>query len=80
MSRPHTTSPTSFDDGFSLPSSLFTRRYLGNPNWFLFLPLLRCFTSRGTRPQMGTHELIRPVKEVLFGDPRVFDCMHLTGA
>ncbi len=29
---------------------------------------------------MGTHRLIGPMKEVSLGDPRVFDCMRLTGA
>ena len=31
-----------------LGSSLFARRYLGNRSFFLFLPVLRCFSSRGS--------------------------------
>jgi hypothetical protein len=43
------TSPTSFLTGFGLDFSLFARCYWGNPFWFLFLPLLRCFSSGGSR-------------------------------
>lgn len=42
----NTTSPTSLNAGFSLPSDAFTRRYSRHPNWFLFLSVLRCFTPR----------------------------------
>ena len=31
-----------------LASSAFARHYLRNLNWFLFLPLLRCFSSGGS--------------------------------
>src|SRR5215212_179331 len=31
----------------SLGSSLFARHYSGNHYYFLFLPVLRCFSSRG---------------------------------
>ena len=41
----NSTSPSCFHDGFGLPYSPFGRPYLGNPYWFLFLPLLRCFNS-----------------------------------
>ena len=43
------TSPTGFPAGFGLDSSLFARCYSGNPSWFLFLPLLGCFRSGGSR-------------------------------
>ena len=33
-----------------LGSSLFARRYLGNRSFFLFLPVLRCFSSRACLP------------------------------
>lgn len=33
---------------YGLGSSPFARRYLGNRFYFLFLALLRCFSSRGT--------------------------------
>ena len=33
-----------------LASSHFARRYFGNLNWFLFLRLLRCFSSAGFPP------------------------------
>ena len=49
----NTTSPTSFPAGFSLDSSRFARRYSGNPDWFLFLPLLGCFRSEGSRSKHG---------------------------
>ena len=36
-----------------MPFSPFGRPYSGNPGWFLFLPLLRCFSSGGSRPRSG---------------------------
>jgi len=36
--------------GFGLTSSAFARRYSRNPCWFLFLRLLKCFTSPGSLP------------------------------
>ncbi len=53
------------------------RRYSGNPNWFLFLPLLRCFSSGGSRSSRSGG---RSRQEVLFGDPRIEDCVRLPGA
>ena len=35
--------------GFSLGSPPFGRPYSGDPYWFLFLPLLRCFRWEGSR-------------------------------
>ena len=43
----NTTFPAGFPVRFGLDFSPFARRYLGNPSWFLFLPLLRCFRSEG---------------------------------
>ena len=36
-----------------LGCSLFARHYLGNHYCFLFLPLLRCFSSRGWLPRLA---------------------------
>ena len=47
--------------GFGLDSSLFARCYSGNPVWFLFLPLLRCFRSGGSRSLPGAPRLRRTV-------------------
>jgi len=49
----NTTSPVSFPTGFGLDSSPFGRPYSGNPCWFLFLPLLGCFRSGGSRSLPG---------------------------
>ena len=62
---------------FGLGCFLFARRYSGNPNWFLFLPLLRCFSSGGSRSSRSGG---RSRQEVLFRDPRIEDCMRLPGA
>ena len=43
------TSPVGFPTRFGLPSAPFTRRYSGHRGCFLFLPVLRCFVSRGSR-------------------------------
>ena len=43
----------------SLGSSLFARRYWGNLLRFLFLCLLRCFTSAGSRPMRFWRRAIR---------------------
>jgi hypothetical protein len=54
-SRAHNpTSPMDFSMEFGLDSSPFARCYSGNPSWFLFLPLLRCFRSGGSRSQKGS--------------------------
>ena len=44
---PH--SPRLFAWGFGLGSPPFGRPYSGDPKWFLFLPLLRCFRWGGSR-------------------------------
>ena len=50
----NTTSPIGFPIGFSLDSPPFARRYSGDPCWFPFLPLLRCFRSGGSRSLLGS--------------------------
>jgi hypothetical protein len=66
---PSTCAPFGNSPGFTLPvahnparvappglgSSPFARRYLGNLGWFLFLEVLRCFSSPGSpRPPMDS--------------------------
>ena len=41
-------SPRGFPRGLGLGSPPFGRPYSGDPCWFLFLPLLRCFRSGGS--------------------------------
>ncbi len=43
------TSALGFPSAFGLPCAPFTRRYSGHRDCFLFLPVLRCFVSRGSR-------------------------------
>ena len=43
-----------FAGAFGLGSFPFARRYSGNPCWFLLLPLLRCFSSGGSRSSRST--------------------------
>jgi hypothetical protein len=77
----NSTSPASFLARFSLDSSLFARRYSGNPSWFLFLPLLRCFSSGGSPSIAGVSRFPKePQREVSFGNPRIYDCMRLPEA
>lgn len=45
---PNTTSPYHFWQGFSLPYAAFGRSYSRHLYWFLFLPVLRRFNSRGS--------------------------------
>ena len=49
---------------FGLDSSPFARRYSGNPCWFLFLPLLRCFRSGGSRSPRREHRRNRKIPTV----------------
>ena len=56
----NTTSPAGFPARFGLDSSPFARRYSGNPGWFLFLPLLRCFRSGGSRSRRSIPKARRP--------------------
>ena len=66
--------------GFGLGCAPFARRYSGHPIWFLFLPLLRCFRSGGSRSRKGAPRVISPWQEVPFGDPRIDGYMRLPGA
>ena len=70
-SRAHNpTSPMDFSMEFGLDSSPFARCYSGNPSWFLFLPLLRCFRSGGSRSQKGSTVTRRAtVRSLIQGSP-----------
>ena len=65
---------------FGLASSHFARRYSGNRFFFLFLPLLRCFSSRrslhmtmdSSYGDSAFHCRVPP-----FGYPRLSDCVRL---
>jgi hypothetical protein len=64
-------------DRRGLGYSRFARRYSGNRFFFLFLRLLRCFSSAGWLPRKD----IRSRGWVVpFGDPRVDGRVRLTGA
>ena len=56
----------------------FAHHYLGYLLRFLFLRVLRCFTSPGCRPLNGLTGC--PVKVAPFRDPRVNGCLLLTAA
>ncbi len=75
----NSTSPPCFHGGFGLPYSPFGRPYSGNPYWFLFLPLLRCFSSGGSRSVPGA-PVVAHRQEVPFGNPRFNGYMRLPGA
>src|SRR5262249_39938883 len=63
--------------------SLFARRYWGNRVCFLFLRVLRWFTSPGwLRQPMYSDGAIQdyPGWVAPFGNPRVKACLRLTGA
>ena len=62
-----------------LGSSPVARRYWGNHSYFLFLPLLRCFSSRRWLPDWpdGTPPACRVFP---FGHPRVKGRLHLAAA
>ena len=67
-----------------LGCSAFVRHYLRNRFRFLFLTLLRCFTSGGSRIrsyfiQSGTIQY-KSYQVIPFGDPRVNACLRLTEA
>ena len=69
----NTTSPSSFDKGFSLPCVVFSRSYLQHLDWFLFLQVLRRFNSLRSLS-------LRSRWEVSFRYLRFKDCMRLAGA
>lgn len=52
------TFPRAFARRFGLGSPPFGRPYSGDPYWFLFLPLLRCFRSG------GSHSVLPPLRAV----------------
>ena len=56
-----------------LASSRFARRYFGNLGWFLFLRLLRCFSSAGLPPYgYFIHHTVTLKRWVSpFGNPRI---------
>ena len=67
----------------SLASSTFARHYSQNLVWFLFLPLLRCFSSGGSPriPMYSVYVLWFFTIEVsLFGDPRIEAYLQLPAA
>ena len=64
------TSAKGFPKAFGLGSSPFGRPYSGNPGWFLFLPLLRCFTSGGSHSLPGAPPL-NVTAGFPFGHPRI---------
>ena len=73
------TFPHSFPCRFSLGFSLFARCYWGNTIWFLFLSLLGCFRSEGSR-SISDRRRYRPRREVPLGHLRIEACMRLPGA
>ena len=52
----------------------------GIPFWFLFLPLLRCFRSGGSRSVPRPPEGVTLRQEVPFGDPGIDGCVRLPRA
>ena len=56
--------------------SPFARRYLGNRFYFLFLPLLRCFSSRAYR----FHAYPPDMQVFPFGNPGISDYVRLLPA
>ena len=64
-----------------LGSSPFARHYWGNHCCFLFLEVLRCFSSLRSPPQPNVVD-DRPSggRVVPFGDPRINGHLHLTAA
>ncbi len=66
-----------------LGCSPFARHYLGNRYCFLFLRVLRCFTSPGSPPApMFSAQDDRPsaCRVAPFGDPRITGCLRLPTA
>ena len=63
-----------------LGSSLFARHYLGNHYCFLFLQVLRCFSSLGLPPGFHRDCPSSTDRVDLFGNLRIKDYLHLPGA
>jgi hypothetical protein len=81
---PDTTRPAGFNVAVGLGSSRFARRYSGNDGCFLFLGVLRWFSSPGCLPPAYfiQRAMIRHYSDRVspFGDPRVKACLQLTVA
>src|SRR5439155_5777721 len=61
--------------------SPFARRYYGDRGCFLFLPVLRCFSSPGSLPSLAlrmTH--LAAGRVAPFGDPGITACLQLPQA
>ena len=74
--------PVLFAQGFGLAYSLFARCYSGNHSCFLFLPVLRCFSSERSQSGIDSRSTwgISPCEEVPLGHPRIKDFMRLPAA
>ena len=74
-------SPTTPDPKIGLGSSPFARRYLGNHSYFLFLQVLRCFSSLSLASlQLSVHCRISglyPGWVPPFGHRRIVACLLL---
>jgi hypothetical protein len=68
----NTTCPTPFGAGFGLPSAALGRSYSQHPNWFLFLQVLRRFSSLRL-PSLRTR------REVPFGYSRFNPYVRVPG-
>ena len=66
--------------GFGLTCSAFARRYSRNHSCFLFLLVLKCFTSQGSPSLPGILRIIKPQVDVLFEYLGVSVYMRLTQA
>ena len=77
MPRSHnSTYYLAYRKAFGLPCTAFPRRYSRHRYCFLFLPLLRCFTSGGSHSFRSAAE----AAGFPFTDPRFYGCMRLAGA
>jgi hypothetical protein len=74
--RSHNPDPAS---RIGLGCSPFAHRYLGNRGCFLFLRVLRCFSSPGWRPLARIRGLTPP-RVAPFGDPGITACVRLPRA
>ncbi len=74
--------PVLVAQAFSLASSPFARCYSGNHICFLFLLVLRCFSSERSHSRFDPRTVwgISPYLEVLFGNPGITDFMRLPQA
>ena len=81
---PDITTPAGFNVTIGLGCSRFARRYSGNHGCFLFLEVLRCFSSLSCpRPAyLIQRAMIRHYSDRVspFGNPRVKACLQLTVA